>query len=313
MKIKKFIVYSTLRRVEHLGKKQSYIVRLVNDEGKSGLGEVCPLEGRSIESAEEALDALMSVRSAMIEGTLDPRPLPPSVMFGLTSALDDLRCESEDFSFSFTNLSLKNDPVEKGALHAKVKVSDCLVETKNRIDGYLLQNTKVRVDMNHKFSVEEVIEFVNSFAPGKLLYIEDPVPIGSLPYFIENTHVPIALDETVAINPIQSLLVHDRVTHIVVKPTLIGGMEQCRKIVDTSKAAGKKVVFSSTFESGIGLTHVLRLARFLRVEEPYGVDTIKYFIDGYFPGEDSLRLGVALPFDVRALEESGILSDISGS
>lgn len=310
MRIKQFIIYSVVRHMRPIKSKQSYIIRLVDDQGKSGLGEVAPLEGRSIESMEEALDCILAVKAQMTEGTFNPFPLPPSVMFGLSSALADLNTELEPFSFPMTTLSFPDEPYVEGIRDVKVKASSSLDETEKRVRSYLSCDCKVRVDINHKWSVDDAIAFVNRFDRGDLFYVEDPVNLSVLPYFIEHTDVAIALDEFVHLNPIESLVVHDRVTHIIIKPSLVGGIEQCRKICEVAKEGGKEVVFSSAFESGIGLAHIVRIAQLLGYKGPHGVDTLKYCTDGLFPGEDTFCKGMCSPFNIEALENNGILSNL---
>ncbi len=310
MKISQFFIYTTLRLNKKLGKRQSLIVHLVDENGKSGVGEIAPLPGRSIESFDEALSHTVRIKEKMLSGNPFLLISPPSVMFGIDSALCDLNNNQNETTFEKTTLSFEGDPIETGIKDVKVKASDSQKETYERIRKWLDSGSKVRLDVNTKWSVPTTIDFVNRFNKNEILYIEDPVPYKSLDYFIVNTDVAIALDEVVSTNPIESLLKHDRVGYIIIKPTLIGGTAQCQNIVLQARKHNKTVVFSSAFESVIGLSHIVRMGKTLGCSSPFGVDTLKYFSNGFFPGENQFQNGSIIRFDIEGLKRNEMLPNL---
>lgn len=293
MRIRQFDILPLQREACHLGKLKGLLIHLVTEEGKEGFGEVSLLPGRSMESVEECQESLLQIKQAFINQTLSGFTLPPSVKFGLWSALSDLQQEDVDDVFKCTKLCFPDDPYYEGAAHVKIKVSEDLGKTERLIRKYIDQKTKVRIDLNYKLPFSKAVEFCNRFEEGEIEYVEDPVALKILPEFLAKTHINIALDEPVPANRIDTLFKLERITHVIIKPSLIGGLEECRKIAVEAERHKRVVVLSSSFESLVGLSSIVRLGRQLNISEPLGIDTLKYeksplikaqetFIEGQF-------------------------------
>ncbi len=287
MRITDFTVRLSLRKLKDFGVRKSLVICLKDDHDRSGFGEIAPISGRSIETFDETLSIAREMGRRLLNGDSYFPPLSPSLLFGFSSALLDLTEKPTLTSFKKTHLSFENESPLPGVEHVKIKASSSFEETENRIREWLNVGAAVRVDLNEKWDIHETIAFANRFDKGDLLYIEDPVPFRTLDYFASKTHHPIAIDKTLGIAPFEMILTKDYVTHLILKPTLIGGKKQCREIAEKAEKMGKQIVYSSTYEGAIGLSHVVRMGG----SQPFGVDTLKRFEDFRFPEEDLFEQG----------------------
>ncbi len=64
---------------------------------------------------------------------------------------------------------------------------------------------------------------------------------------------------------------------IIIKPTLIGSVDFCIKLIEKAKTLGIKAVISSSIESSLGLNQLARLAQWQLPNEIPGLDTIGLF------------------------------------
>ena len=99
------------------------------------------------------------------------------------------------------------------------------------------------------------LHFFSHFSPEDFDLIEEPT------YETEHlerfTH-PFALDET--LSETHLLPKSDKLQALILKPTLVGGMTACQKIIRTAQERGIRTIFSSSFESPIGLANIAALA-----------------------------------------------------
>jgi L-alanine-DL-glutamate epimerase-like enolase superfamily enzyme len=73
------------------------------------------------------------------------------------------------------------------------------------------------------------------------------------------TGLPFALDESVENLTRESLLplmLQDGCAAVVLKPTLVGGIEAAAGLATVARARGKRVVMTNAFESGVAHCHV---------------------------------------------------------
>lgn len=273
MKFTRFYLHHVKSHLSEYGNRESLLLRLEDDQGRCGLGEIAPLPGRSVETLAEVKKI---VQGNFFSSSL-PSALPPSVAFGLSSALDDLTSSVHPFSFARTHLSFEGEKARSGIADVKIKASSSLDESERRTRSWLQAGAKVRVDVHGQWTEEECIDFCNRFTPCELEYIEDPGPLRSLSYFVQKTTIPIAIDYAASRVPLESFIDEPRITHVIIKPSLFGGEEVCRQLVHKIYARNKQVVFSSLYETVVGLSHIVRLGKRLGITAPFGVDTLKLF------------------------------------
>lgn len=119
-----------------------------------------------------------------------------------------------------------------------------------------------RIDANRAWDYAAALAFAASTAPYcPIEYIEEPLANPArLAEFARSAGVPIALDETLVQAPdLAAELVAD-VSALVLKPTLLGGIERVLDWFAAAEQAGLAPVVSGCFESGVGHAALVALA-----------------------------------------------------
>lgn len=232
-------------------------------KGDKHLGEIAPLPAWSTETYQEAKFYAEKYLKDLEKGDTN-HYYPPSVLFGMDTALN-----RQNNPNIIELLQIGDTPTKK---EIKIKVPDItdIMPIKELTDkGYT-----IRLDFNRAHSLKNVIAFCKHFKPNDFLYIEDPVPnFSDLIPFYEATGFPFALDEHLLYHPLERILPLPGLTHLIIKPTLHGGLKQCAALI--KKGYPKKVTFSSAYESSIGLNAIASLNTLLNHNAPLGIDTLK--------------------------------------
>ena len=246
----------------------------------------------------------------------------PSVEFGICTAILNLFSKSHIRSFISENasdsikvnalLSGSEDEIigkvktlkAKGYTTLKLKVGRQSLEEDINLVHKVYENieklTKLVLDANRSWSVEEAIYFGNSISDIKISYIEEPVKdyLGILQLCNKSKfNIPIALDESLtAIYP-KAMEHIPGITTLVLKPTILGFVKTF-EFIKKAKSLGMKTVISSSFESSIGLIALAELASGCRATA--GLDTIEWF------AEDTLETSFKIEsghVDLKALPD----------
>lgn len=282
-------------RDQRLKQREGFVVELALD-GDTGLGEVAPLAGFSIETMDEAYSQLVEQLALWQQGVeFNFDGLYPSVAFGLSMAQMELTQQLPQHGVYQAAPLCSGDPDElipklnamSGQKVAKIKVG--LYEPIR--DGMLVSlflesipDLTLRLDANRAWSAEKAQQFAKKIAPslrGRIAFIEEPcqVPGDSFSFAID-TGIAIAWDET-----LQHAIRRDDfkledlngAKAIVIKPTLLGSVERCIALIQRAKELGIKAVVSSSIESSLGLTQLARLAHWQLPDEIPGLDTVGLF------------------------------------
>ncbi|MCZ4293712.1 o-succinylbenzoate synthase [Vibrio sinaloensis] len=282
-------------RDQRLKQREGFVVELALD-GNTGLGEVAPLAGFSIETMDEAYSQLVEQLALWQQGVeLNFDGLYPSVAFGLSMAQMELTKQLPQHGVYQAAPLCSGDPDElipklnamSGQKVAKIKVG--LYEPIR--DGMLVSlflesipDLTLRLDANRAWTAEKAQQFAKKIAPslrGRIAFIEEPcqVPGDSFSFAID-TGIAIAWDET-----LQHAIRRDDfkledlngAKAIVIKPTLLGSVERCIALIQRAKELGIKAVVSSSIESSLGLTQLARLAHWQLPDEIPGLDTVGLF------------------------------------
>ncbi|EOH0512181.1 o-succinylbenzoate synthase [Vibrio fluvialis] len=282
-------------RDEKMTEREGFIVEL-QENGNIGRGEVAPLKGFSLESLDEAGALAKEQLELWVQGqALDYDALFPSVAFGVSMAELELAGELPEQGQYQAAPLCTGDPDElipqlnalPGQKVAKVKVG--LYEPIR--DGMLVNlflesmpDLYLRLDANRAWSKEKAAKFAQYIAPslrGRIAFLEEPCqsPSDSLAFAID-TGIAIAWDETLqhAVRS-QEFRLEDLigVKTIVIKPTLIGSVSRCLKLIEKAKALGLQAIISSSIESSLGLTQLARFSHWQLPNEIPGLDTIGLF------------------------------------
>lgn len=155
--------------------------------------------------------------------------------------------------------------VSEGFATLKLKVGradlDSEISTVRTISEAVGGKVALRLDANRAWSLEWALEFARGINACEIEYIEEPLlDVTALKSFAEKVPLPIALDETTReINP-DEIPAFDFASAIVLKPTLLGGLERAAAFARTAEKSGLKTVITSTFESPVGIAALAHFA-----------------------------------------------------
>ena len=275
-----------LLRVGQSQEVQSHreVVLLQNKVHPDRWAEASPLPGFS----RESIDAVL----AAVRGRQSEVSMLPSLQFALDClALDEWPNGRIPINAMVTGCQEEIEKAGKMLANSecrtvKLKVGRAAsveedVQRFNTLCSALKNSQTIRLDANRAWDLETATRFACKVDSERVEYIEEPVAnLGDLETFLNATGCNYALDETVAellegkpssrrfgFGDLRSMF--PNVAALVVKPTLIGGVSK----LDSLAQVGVPLVFSGSFESGIGTMHVARLAYKYSATVPAGLDT----------------------------------------
>lgn len=127
------------------------------------------------------------------------------------------------------------------------------------------------LDANRAWDESSAIAFGQRLAGCDIEYIEEPLADPTnLEAFYRQTTIPYALDETLTEQP--TLARFPSAAAFVCKPTMLGSRERMEELV----ATGKPLVFSASFESGVGIARIAQWAAEFAPHVPAGLDTYSW-------------------------------------
>ena len=230
----------------------------------------------------------------------------PSIRFGMETALLDFLNGGKkvyfpnDFSENgkgivinglvwmgsedFMNRQIE-EKIAAGFTTLKMKVGAIDFERECRILGNIRsrfseRDITLRVDANGAFTAQDVYEKLHKLAEYSLHSIEQPVAAGQLDLMAEvvaTSPVPVALDEEL-IGKMDymekfALLKHIHPPYIILKPTLLGGYQQCRQWIEIAQRLSIGWGMTSALESNLGLASIAQFTAQYAVTLPQGLGT----------------------------------------
>ncbi|WP_220017423.1 enolase C-terminal domain-like protein [Candidatus Rhabdochlamydia oedothoracis] len=254
--------------------RSSHLVCLKDSNQQEAWAEISPLPGRSKETIDEALLQLINV----LKGKKTSH-LYSSVSFALATALKQ---------FSFPPIPLcallsgsKQEMMQqallvahKGFSSVKVKISQLSLEDAFAVLDSLRKTFSLRVDANQRFSFQEALYFFGQFPSLAFDFIEEPTWETSR--LADFSH-PFGLDETLEKNPDFRFENLANCKAVVVKP-MIQGFFTTKKLMQHLEKKRTKLIFSSSYESGLGLMQIAHLAMQTKLY-PLGLNTQSLFTE----------------------------------
>ena len=157
------------------------------------------------------------------------------------------------------------------------------IERVAAVRAILRDHQSIRLDANRAWEWDAAVEFGSAVAELDVEYIEEPLAVSpdhaiQLERFVQVTGCPYALDESLVehsnstdavASRDEALYAYESASAFVVKPTLLGAIDEVRRLA----AMGKPLVFSGCFESGIGTAQIARIAAQFSPDIPAGLDT----------------------------------------
>lgn len=281
-----------------------------------GYGEVAPLPGFSDETLSDAIDQVTRLShflkadplpenleelSGQFDEWLGNLSLYPSVAFGVEMAVLNLMANRDQVTLSellsetnHTHIPINGllqgnkmlieeqaaQLVAAGFTAIKLKVGtdiDKDIERVRCVSQALNGKALLHLDANQAWTLDEAIHFGNEVGLATVDYIEEPLKdYKDVPEFFHQTTIPVALDETVRVIDFQEIKKIEGVDVLVLKPSVIGGIEKTWRIVRDAKGQGISTLISSIFESSVGLLCLANLAGCSFRNNAAGLDTAKW-------------------------------------
>lgn len=293
----------------------------VSDGEAVGYGECAPLPQLSCDDIPNYAEVLRRFCDEVERtGEIDYEAMRdyPSMLFGLETALLDVRCKKEDgrgflfdtpFSRGEVGIPINGlvwmgtfeemqqrieEKLAQGFHCVKLKIGaidfDAELELIKKIRSrYSHHEIELRVDANGAFPFEEALYKLELLSQYALHSIEQPIKAGQWSYMSElcrESPLPIALDEElIGVNdPDQKrqMLNIIRPRYIILKPSLHGGMMGVREWVDIARDMGIGSWITSALESNIGLNAIAQLTADIYgpdIRMPQGLGTGQLFTD----------------------------------
>ncbi len=282
--------YSLPLKGSSLANREGLIVELKTDQGKCRYGEASPLTDFSRESFLEAEASLVCVIAEFLEKNTLPEDLPASVSFAIESALDPFESDVSDRDLKVAPL-LMGDRADillrlenwdfPWPREFKLKVGRQSVEfdiaNTLQILEILPKSVKLRLDANQQWTFNQAIAYAENIPVQRVSYIEEPMVTACRnEAFFHASGLGYALDETLQKKE-YSYKKTDGLKALVIKPTLVGGLSRYQNWLKQARKDSVRIVFSSAFESHLGVDLIRRMAHEIAPDELHGFDTLSAF------------------------------------
>ena len=178
-----------------------------------------------------------------------------------------------------------DEKLEAGYDTIKIKVGAIDFNKECEILAYIRERydeskITLRVDANGAFSIHEVFDKLQKLAEFKLHSIEQPIKQGNedlMAELCQNTPIPIALDEELIgvreYTDKYKLLKKIMPQFIILKPTLVGGFQQCREWIENANRLKIGWWMTSALESNVGLNAITQFTAEFNNNLPQGLGT----------------------------------------
>lgn len=265
--------------------REGFLVEISEQDGTTGVGDAAPMPVTGSESLEQCRNTLEILKekadNISVDKMLDQlsplRGTAPAACCGIESALITIlakRCNQTPgrwmspnatnkirVNHSAGSLSKMTAPMS-GESIIKIKVGLSPVneeaEQLHRLSATLPQHSKIRLDANQAWSMEEASQFISAIQalPMEIESLEEPLKnptLDAIHKLQRDSLFPLALDESISSLGIETLLKSEILQRVVLKPTLMGGPYTTFKIAHQFKERGIDVIITSALESSIGI------------------------------------------------------------
>lgn len=122
----------------------------------------------------------------------------------------------------------------------------------------------IRLDANAAWDLKQAISFIDQVKTNTIEYIEQPISVQELHengHILRNLGVPIAADEAArSYSDILALIKNKSTDILIIKPPMIGSLENLLNICDLASKAKLPCVFTSTLDSAINRRFAAKLS-----------------------------------------------------
>lgn len=289
--------------------KPTWFIKVFDQINKTqfGLGECGPIQGLSLESIDQMINKLNEVKKNINDLSNIDLSLFPSINFGLETALLDLKNGGKKVIFknSFYDgypikingliwMGIKdfminqiNSKISDGYSCLKLKIGSIdfneeLSIIKSIRERFSSEVLEIRVDANGAFKSKNVLNKLELLSKLKIHSIEQPIGTNQwkeLKEICKKTPLPIALDEElIYINDKKEEFInYIKPQYLVLKPTLIGGLEKTNKWINIAENNNIGWWITSALESNIGLNAIAQFCGNYKLKLPQGLGTGQLF------------------------------------
>ncbi len=299
------------------GKQIEHREGLIINLNQNGLGEIAPLPGLSRETLQQALKELKAIRSFLFSEDIPAGVekldghfqkwfqtfwLKPSVQFGIEMAVLNLLANTKNMAMNKLisqdchdhvrihgliqgsqeeaqqeALALINEGFTALKLKVGPQIHEEIVKVK-AVSQVMEGRALLRIDANQSWTLNQALEFGQEVGCAAIDYIEEPFKnLEEIPEFFEKTTIPVALDESLQHQTLRKIKSISGVETVIFKPTIVGGLEKTRQMIQEAHTYGLDTVVSSSFESSLGISALAHLAGTSSRDHTAGLDTLKWF------------------------------------
>ncbi len=309
--------YPLTVRGQQLKNRQGLIIHLTSDQGEEGFGDVAPLPGFSQETLPDVLDQIPLLRSkfcdqeipnelikftGQFDQWLNPFNLKPSLRFGFESAVLHLLANAQHTApyklipatttHQVRIAGLLPGPKDQLIKQTKALIGQGFTELKLKVGGDIDEDIEkvlivndaaygkvlLHVDVNQMWDYDQALAFSKAIGCAAISYIEEPFKDTSkIPEFFDQTLIPVALDESVKNLTLEKIKSISGVERIILKPTMLGGIEKTLQLMTQAENFALDAVISSSFESSIGVWMLANIIEASSHNTAAGLDTLKWF------------------------------------
>ena len=251
------------------------------------------------------LNLLANVRSITLKELLSETNHTHIPINGLlTGSHADILQQTEHLlSNGFKALKLK---VGRSSIEEDIQLVRTVSE---KINGQAL----LHLDANQAWELEEAVHFGNEVGLVAVDYIEEPFKdLALIPEFFHQTTIPVALDESLQKYEFKDIKGIEGVDVLVLKPSVLGGIEKTWKLLRDAKRLGLDTLISSIFESSVGLMTLANLAGCSFRNNAAGLDTAKWFQTCLLKEPLTIQRG-KIDIGVRSIQKEDIQFDLLNS
>ncbi len=224
---------------------------------------------------EAAVLGLIALQQGVpLERLLCDEPLRAIAINGLLSGT------AEEVLASAFALAQRNYPAMKLKVGSRPLAED--IDLVKKVSHAIPPGVALRLDANRAWNYDTAIAFAAGIQDCAIEYIEEPINDPTeLGAFMEETDLPVALDESLVEAPELITSTDPWLDAVVLKPTFLGGFENTIKLARLAIDLGITPVISAAFESGVGLCALAALAAAvdLHGDTAMGLDTQDWFAE----------------------------------
>lgn len=247
--------------------------------------EASPLPGYSRDSYAQVEEVLKVERWPDLVEQFENKQLPPSLQFAFDSLFYHFEPWKENVStnavFGLDQVNEQNfiHQYESGYRVFKLKITPQSWESTLPLIKQWHTRITFRLDCNSSFSKERFSKIYPLLTTLNIEYVEDPLENWQE---VEKEWMPIiAVDRDLSSWDALERFLNTSINTLIIKPTVLGGLELSRKAQAKAQKLGKKVVFTSALETEIALLAQIRFAATLLDLPTCGFSTGQMYADNY--------------------------------